>query len=309
MQNASALSSTSSSWRSRFCLLSPLALEEGEAVLQALDASEDGKGGKRLRCRAAAGAFADWTDEEFSKRREGGLKHTEDPSANPCCPRGHFLFHRHHPWVTNRTTTQCSICTRATLPLALIRYHCASKVCGGVQVCNDCSDRYGSETTTALHMAEHLADPRAFNALAHAVRSLRLRTSETSFHMTRDVLRASLEMAAPHLLQHADDVMRFHDEAFNTEAYRAEGRAQSARLARAVQELQQRQRALDRTLRALDRRASGVVIHQQLQRGKRPKASASAAEPPSRRRRAVAMSSSSSSSSSSDDDDDDDDDE
>ena len=244
-------------WQSRFCLLSTQALEEGEAILRLLEGADEGRLAKKKP--RSAGAFADWTEAELARRREGGLKHAEDPSGNPLCPRGHALFHRHHPWVSSQATTQCTICLDGTLPLARIRFHCASKLCGGTQVCAHCAERYGSETTTALLIAERLQDEgdvQCLPALACAVAAMRLRTLDDSLLVTREMLRAALLATAPEHVAQADRVMRFHDEALNTEAYRTEGRLQSARLARVVQELQQRHRALERTLRALDKRSA-----------------------------------------------------
>ena len=320
-----------SAWQSRFCLLSTRALEEGEAILRVMEAEQDpveGSGGKKKKKKqAAAGALGDWSEAELARRREGGLKHTEDPSGNPCCQRGHPLFQRHHPWATSRAMTQCSICLHASLALARIRYHCASKVCAGTQVCIDCADAYGSETATALLMAEtrvaNADDDGLFHALAYAVKALRLRTTEDSLVLSREMLQAAMGVAAPQYVQHVDTLMRYHDEAFVTEAYRAEGRMQSARLARVAQELHQRHRALERTLRALDKRAEECALRRAQARKKRAPASAvllagvrppAAVEDddealvPAKRARRVArptVSSSSSSSSSSSDDEDD----
>jgi hypothetical protein len=161
--------------------------------------------------------------------------------------------------VSSRTTTQCTICLDATLTLQQIRFHCASKMCGGTQVCVECAERYGSETTTALLMAEHVttqADAESFGALACAVEALQLQSVEHSLLLSRDMLREAIMTSDPAYAVHVDAVMHYHDEAFNTDAYRLEGRMQSARLARVTQELQQRHRALERVLRNLDKRAS-----------------------------------------------------
>lgn len=56
-----------------------------------------------------------------------------------------------------------------------------------------------------------------------------------------------------------DPLLAAHDEAHNTDAYRAAGRMQAMRLASVVRELKRRQRAVERALAALEKRAATTV--------------------------------------------------
>lgn len=270
----------------------------GERALTALDegtcATMAGVPGGSLLLKQRPGtwgAFASLGDAELNRRirREGGLKHTENASLNPRCARAHRLFSRHHPWVTGLERTQCSICGQYG-PLADIRFHCTSKLCGGAQACKPCATRYGPELATALLLAE-TSEAELLPLLATVVERLvpALRGGVSVVHamstpemIARTQMGCPLEFTRDMLVsmetQRADALMEAHDEAQNTEAFRVAGRMQCARLARVVQELQHRLRNMERALRALDKEAAARTVAHKRPRSATPTSSSSDGE-------------------------------
>jgi hypothetical protein len=219
------------------------------------------------------GAFASLNADELARRmrREGGLKHTEDASGNPRCARGHYLYSRHHPWVTGMERTFCTVCGVETA-LSAIRFHCTSKACGGAQACLPCAGRFGPELATALRLGGNapllsqlgLAVARLTPALrgTHAgqwvcvtpLPAEGVAVVSTPLPLTRSML-LDAGVDGPQV----DAVLAAHDEANNTEAYRLSVRMQCARLGRVMEDLRQRLRGLERTLRALDKAARATT--------------------------------------------------
>ena len=249
--------------------------DEGERMLRALDrgAVETAAGLPPRKKARRGGAFAAFSDADLAVRmqREGGLKHAENPAANPRCTRGHPLFSRHHPWVAGLAATQCTICAD-TLPITDIRFHCTSKLCSGAQVCYGCAGRFGPEIATALLLVDSAAPEERMAQLAQAAATLTpllrgrpptvarqgpLGPTEAlvvgqALPLTRTLLAETFPQWSPAAL---DALMAAHDEANNTEAYRLAGRMQYARLSRVAQELTVRLRAMDQGLRALEKTA------------------------------------------------------
>ena len=249
------------------------AAEWGEATVRALDAGE----GCETRCGLITsffaqqkkrprmgGAFGSLASAELERRLrgEGGLKHTEDARRNPRCARGHALFSRSHPWTAGLVETRCTVCD-ATVPTTSVRFHCVSKLCGGAQACVQCAARFGAELATALLVSETgrrallPSLERAVAALAEGLHGPGA-APRAAVTLTADLSRPlplTRALVAAAGVEAADALMEAHDEAHNTDAYRAAGRMQAMRLANVVRELQRRHRAVERALAALEKRA------------------------------------------------------
>jgi hypothetical protein len=259
------------------------AAEWGEATVRALDVGE----GCETRCglitsffsqkkkssSRRTGAFASLASDELERRLtgEGGLKHTEDAQRNPRCGQGHALFSRSHPWTAGLAETRCTVCA-AEVPTTSVRFHCVSKLCGGAQACVRCAARYGSELGTALLLSD--TGRRALlPSLGRVVEALSeglhgpggaargaVVMAGTAVDLSRPLpLTRALVVSAGVEEATVDPLLAAHDEAHNTDAYRAAGRMQSMRLASVVRELKRRQRAVERALAALEKRAATTV--------------------------------------------------
>jgi hypothetical protein len=250
------------------------AAEWGEATVRALDTGEgcETRSGlltsffaaKKRPRTSSSGAFGSLASGELERRLkgEGGLKHTEDARRNPRCARGHALFSRSHPWTAGLAETRCTVCGE-TVPVASVRFHCVSKLCGGAQACVRCAARFGAELATALLAAETgrrallPALERAVAALAEGLHGPGA-APRAAVTLTADLSRPlplTRALVAAAGVEAADALMEAHDEAHNTDAYRAAGRMQAMRLTNVVRELQRRQRAVERALAALEKRA------------------------------------------------------
>jgi hypothetical protein len=160
----------------------------------------------------------------------------------------------------------------AAVPTTSVRFHCVSKLCGGAQACVRCAARYGSELGTALLLSD--TGRRALlPSLGRVVEALSeglhgpggaargaVVMAGTAVDLSRPLpLTRALVVSAGVEEATVDPLLAAHDEAHNTDAYRAAGRMQAMRLASVVRELKRRQRAVERALAALEKRAAPTV--------------------------------------------------